>query len=170
MMNEYMEGGKSASDVLDELLEHLDWCLSNYTNVDFCDSDCSNDHQHKVSRPDWTNIRSFQNNLYGFLDRQGDSQATAIASLLIHIIDKAFSDLCAATPWDNEGVIDTAREKAHRALINLLIVFKEAIQNQDQVDAKLWGGFRSFEEVYNNILNEVNEKDQAIIEKQNHLR
>ena len=165
-----MEGGKSGSDVLNELLKHLDWCLSNYTDNDSCDFDCSDDHQHKVSRPDWTHIRSFQNNLYGFLDRQGDSQATAIASLLIYIIDNTFSDLCAATPWDNEGVIDAAREKAHRALINLLMVFRDAIQNQDQIDTKLWGGFRSFEEAYNNILNEVNDKDQAIIEKQNHLR
>jgi len=165
-----MGGNKLTSDALNELIEHLDWCLLNYKDNDACSFDCKDNHRVTVNRPDWTYIRSFQNNLYGFLDRQEDIQVTAIASLLTYIIDKTFSDLCAATPWDNNDVIDKARAKAHNALLTLLSTFKEAIQNQNQIDAKLWSGFRSFEETYNNILSEVNEKDQETIERLNEAR
>ncbi len=162
-MDKYTCHTNSVSEVLDELLTHMNWCLSNYENINACDLDRSDHSQLEATRPDWTFIRSLQNNLYGFLDRQEDSQAIAVASLLIHVIDKTFSDLCAATPWDNNGVIDVARINAHKALINLLIVFKDAIKSQHETDGKLWEGYKKFEASYNKILFEVNEKDQAII-------
>ena len=166
-MDMHMEKGKKANEVLNELSNHIDWCLSKYTEDHSLENNCIENAGHKNRRSDWTNLRIFQNNLFGFLDRPGFEQATAIASLLIYIIDKTFSDLCTATPWDNQGVIDAAREEAHKALLDLLSAYRLALQYQNQMDENLWAGFRAFETTYNRILKNVNEQDKAIIDEQN---
>jgi len=162
-----IEGKKKDNEILNELLKHIDWCLSNYTEDHSCQNGCSENGDYKNRRSDWTNLRIFQNNLFGFLDRSGSDQATAIASLLIYIIDKSFSDLCTATPWDNQGVIDAAREEVHRAILNLLSAYGRALQDQNQINENLWVAFRDFETLYNRTLKDVNEQDKAIIDGQN---
>jgi len=102
--------------------------------------------------------------MYDILSRQSKDQANPVASLLIKIVNSIFSDLCTNTPWDKEGVINSARRETQNELLGMLKKFKDAMdKHESHQDEIFWGSFRFFEIKYCEILHRVNEWDKDLL-------
>lgn len=148
-------------EVLIDLLGHISWCLSQYSAVLE-----SNEETNKELQPNWSPLRTLQNNLHDFLDNTDSEQSVVIAALLIGILHKAFSDLCTDTPWDQDRAINEARKQTQIALLKLLHGYKQVLEETTiKEDELLWQGFREFENRYSRILCRINAEDIAAIKR-----
>ena len=151
-------------EILSQLLEHINLCLHAYRSEELVRERHGEDKSEAKYRRSWSPMRILQNHLHLFLDESGCDQCIAIATLLIYMIEKEFSDLCMGAPWDNLGIIDLAREASLDSLLEFLKSINSSLENSDEkTDEQLWQAFRKFEEEYNKILMEVNQKDSVAI-------
>lgn len=159
-----MEQKLRGDEVLRDLSEHISWCLSQYPVTEDVQLD-SEEMKDEGFHPDWSALRTLQNHLHYFLGHEESEQSSAVATLLVFIIGRIFSDLCTDTPWDDRCVINNARRQAHNAVMKLLTRFKSGVElTREDSDKVLWEAFREFEKEYSKILSTVNEKDLGALE------
>lgn len=146
-------------EVLLDLIDQINWCLSQYSLEQETPQEMEQSFQ-----PKWSAFRTLQHNLYRFLSPPKSGQAVAISTLLINVFSRVFSDLCTDTPWDKGELINSARKQTHQVLLKLLSDFEKALKKNDEyVDEGLWSAFRDFENEYNKVLFLVNEEDMKAI-------
>jgi hypothetical protein len=154
-----------AEEVQRDLSAHIGWCLSQYSVAENGQFEFES-LQDEGFHPDWSALRTLQNHLHYFLGHAESQQSSAVASLLIFIIGRIFSDLCTDTPWDDKRVINNARKRAQDAILKLLLRFKSGLElPNDDVDRLLWQAFREFDKEYNAILAAVDKEDMATLQK-----
>lgn len=160
-----VENGQNAdgnNDGLSYLTGQIEWCVGQYDEFD-PGSDSGQNNQSFL--PDWSAFRTLQNNLHEILVSDEQARPVALASLLITIFDKVFSDLCSDTPWDKEQLINDARKRLHQILLKLLTEIEIALkQNTPGSDGELWRAYSAFEFEYNKILCHLNKEDQIAID------
>lgn len=153
-------GDAHHGDLVKDLAAHIRWCLAEFSSdPPMAEAGTYAQENHRGS---WVAFRTLQNHLHLFLTQESE-QCAAIADLLIHLINRVFSDLCTNTPWDGRQIINKARTQAESALLELLKHYASCLDGGVDVDQQLWHGFRRFVSLYNLILADIDEQDVAYI-------
>lgn len=144
----------------------LAWCLKQYET----ETGAPADQITQSYLPDWSAFRTLQNHLNGILNDAIAENSVAIASLIINILNRVFSDLCSDTPWDKDQLINNARRSIHNLLLDLLKkIYSIMKEDFEHGDGLLWRAYCEFEFKYNELLCNLNKEDQiainAMIEK-----
>lgn len=144
--------------VLKDLIAHLMWCLEQYETKD--------DSQPSDSPLNWSPLQTLRNNLLNFCGQADSEQSSAVAELLVYVLDRISTDLCTDTPWAENRLINDAWNRTQRAFLRLLTDYADALKvSNGETDKRLWQSFREFTKKYNLVLTGINEKDMSTLKR-----
>lgn len=157
---------RKTDGVLKDLIAHLTWCLAQYEQKeDFKPSPSGEEAKPNITL-NWSPLQTLRNNLLNFCGQVDSEQSSAVAELLVYVLDRVSTDLFTDTPWDEKRLINDARNKTQAAVLKFFTDYKEALEaSNDETDKRLWQSFREFTKEYNLVLTRINEDDLSTLKR-----